>query len=101
MTLDPRIGRKTDSEHILPSRYGNGAYYDAGRPPVTTVDLGDGYYYIVQPGHGGVHPDTHAELVALVGNETPTQEIEVVPEAAEPAPETPGKRGRKSISDEL
>lgn len=98
MTLDPRLGRKTDTEHTLPTLYGNGAYYNPNRPPVTTVDLGNGYYYIVQPGHGDIPPEMREELIALVGNETPTQEVEVLPE---PAPDTPGRRGRKAISDEI
>lgn len=64
--LGRKDGRGVISRH--PRAYATGVVYNPkADPTATTVDVGNGYFYVLPIGVGAVDAERHAELVAAAG----------------------------------
>ena len=62
---DPRLGRALSGQGIqYPAQYVNGVDFVRQGQPLTRVDLGDGWFYLIPPGKGTA--PQHDELVGIV-----------------------------------
>jgi len=64
--MDKRLGKRTlDGVEFYPEQYASGGAFVNNRSPITFVDVGNGFFYVLSVGRGLAPDGVHEELVAI------------------------------------